>query len=176
MLRHCVILGPFDHYSEKFFSNRRQIHSSQQIRHADESSSRRKQTDKFESEPCCRCVVHKNKNNFCLRDNLHDHLGRETLRALQGECMAQRKLSEAEMDCQHKKDRADSVGSKASARRTFVASLWSMSILGIARKYGLCEEFPSSACRSLFESVLSVAGLIQAFVRRSLALLMSFTS
>ena len=32
------------------------------------------------------------------RQNLHDYLERETLRALQGECMAQRKLSEAEME------------------------------------------------------------------------------
>ena len=30
--------------------------------------------------------------------NLHDYLSRETRRALQGECMAQRKLSEAEME------------------------------------------------------------------------------
>ena len=32
------------------------------------------------------------------RQNLHDYLEREARRALQGECMAQRKLSEAEME------------------------------------------------------------------------------
>ena len=41
----------------------------------------------------------KNKKDSCLRDiNLHDNLERKTRRALQGECMAQRKISEAEME------------------------------------------------------------------------------
>ena len=33
-----------------------------------------------------------------VRENLHDYLERETRRALQGECTAQRQLSEAEME------------------------------------------------------------------------------
>ena len=45
----------------------------------------------------------RNKKDFCLKDkNFHDCLEREARRALQGECMAQRRLSGFEMEMDRK--------------------------------------------------------------------------
>ena len=44
------------------------------------------------------CVVPRTRKFLSERQNLHDYLEREARRALQGECKAQRRFSEAEME------------------------------------------------------------------------------
>ena len=49
-----------------------------------------------------------NKKDFCLKDkNLRDHFEREAQRALQGGCVAQRRLSEAEVEMDRKNGRGE---------------------------------------------------------------------